>query len=504
MKLTQRRNTYSGLYLNKGTKMKKLFLLLVIGTLFIVEGWSQGGNEKDAFRKISNISQEGSIKGAIGNNFSGKTVYYLGGFDFEGYKKNHPTLDELTKAEAYAVVKGPDPDLEITWVSQAQEPYSIVGYSQGGLRALAYISEVKREYPPEELDKIDAVITISGIAQGIKMLDGGFVVFKRKATEKANIVGNGLTAVSVAFIDLDAVFFGGTLTTLTASLLETLITTTTVTAASFPQGAVYLLSLIPSIPGYYWAEAWLNPYSADLPQVDGMIPGSAYIRKNVVKNVEHEYKVQTASKIVVEWRYTIKLGIKIWYLWAGKVPVYAYPIQVEAVPQFDTSVPVGFIVGTSHNSLEQAENEEGIRKGIKAAEITFGVAEGYHIAKCVGLIGLFTGSPIYAVNAGNARLFMKTFDSQIYDMLGSKEGDGFVALQNQYIPATFTDRATGITRTNLPNVLGDTKEGFVRVPRNHSNIVTTVGAQEKANNSAIAFEYAGRMINEARENFRHR
>ena len=50
-----------------------------------------------------------------------------------------------------------------------------------------------------------------------------------------------------------------------------------------------------------------------------------------------------------------------------------------------------------------------------------GVAEGYHIAKCALGIGLLTGSVTFADDANKARLMMKNIDSELYDIIGSRE-----------------------------------------------------------------------------------
>jgi hypothetical protein len=49
------------------------------------------------------------------------------------------------------------------------------------------------------VNNIDAVITISGIDQGLKALDGGLGAFKSRASEKINIIGNGLRAAAGIF-----------------------------------------------------------------------------------------------------------------------------------------------------------------------------------------------------------------------------------------------------------------------------------------------------------------
>ena len=90
--------------------------------------------------------------------------------------------------------------------SDNNEDYAVVGHSQGGLRALAYANVIKqkaeKENDPEmkakyqkAYDHLGAVITVSGIDKGIKMLDGGFAVLKSRIMEDVNILYNGFSSV---------------------------------------------------------------------------------------------------------------------------------------------------------------------------------------------------------------------------------------------------------------------------------------------------------------------
>ena len=76
---------------------------------------------------------------------------------------------------------------------------------------------------------------------------------------------------------------------------------------------------------------------------------------------------------------------------------------------------------------------------------------------------------------------LANFDSELQNrIIRSTQGDGLVALGNQYIP-----------KGALGNpVLGNTTNGYVTLPNNHTNIVKS---------PSMAFIYANNMVNEGRQ-----
>jgi len=460
------------------------------------------------------------------------TVYYFDGFDFNDYKARDPDLNEMNKAEIDAIKNGyvykvGDYEKKVTGYKQDKtcmcekcEPsktcesceiresvkickpkvysYSIIGHSQGGLRALGYLTQLEKKYP-DDLNDIDAVITISGIDQGLKMLDGGLPAFKNRASRKINIVGNGLQAVGVASIDLGILSIllsitGDPLIDLAGHLLGGVLETTggallMISNKRFAQALLMVLSFLPKRIQAYWLLAWITDDAEQVPQIRDMIPGSKYIENNVVKREPLDpFRAKTGKKVLTgEWRFKSFGIIKIWYFWIGLVDEYAWYTAYESVPQFNPDVPVGFIVGLDSktlNMIEEKSDRDKARDGIKAAETAFGVAQGWHIAKCVGLIGLVTGSVTYANDADKARKFVANFESELNDLKGSTENDGFVALENQYIPKSFTHPTTKEETIHLNAVLGGTDEGYVKPHEyknyNHKNIVENSDAFEKA------------------------
>jgi len=436
--------------------MKK-FLFASCAVLLAAQAW--GNVPSDKYNsKIENLDK---ARYPITSNYR-SNVYFFGGFDFGGYKRTDPSLKELTAGEVRAIQNG----VANRVTPHGNQPYSIIGYSQGGLRALGYISQV----PNPNL--IDAAVTVSGIDQGLKMLDGGLGAFKARGSGKINIVWNGLIAGANVF-NFTPVLNPSILLRNQGSLAADIV-----------------FSIIPPSMRTYWQEAWLTTDPNRVPQIGDMIPGSAYIRDNVVKNENYTYRVKTGTRLTTEWHSRkIWPGITIWYLWIGYVDVYGYVSVNKSLPQFNPNVPVGFIGGTNNKTLTMADgNEKAVRDVVKGLEIGFAVVEGIHIAKCVFIIGLFNGSAIYAYDADRARRFMGNIDGEIYDIIGSSQGDGLVALSHQHLPQWFTEPDTGRSYKVLPNRY----LGFEKVHANH----------QKITDNRDTWEHAGKMLIDGRDHRR--
>ena len=108
--------------------------------------------------------------------------------------------------------------------------------------------------------------------------------------------------------------------------------------------------------------------------------------------------------------------------------------------------------------------EQDIRNGIKWVGRIFAAAEAVHIIKCVGIGGLFTGSPRYAAACVKARDYCWNFDSRVNNLLGSSEHDGLVAKESQYIPKTVHGK-----------IVGDKDKGYTTFNYNHAEIFSYNG-----------------------------
>ena len=466
--------------------MKKTTIIFIITVLCTGIAWGQIPDK--AYEKITEIKATTNTS-RIGYYFSnipsvdskgnhiivnylaaGRKAYFFSGFDFGGYEANHPNLTKINEAQMDAIMNGRGRD----WtgeekISSALTNYSIVGHSQGGLTALGYLSMLREKNPVDPygfdlLEDIDAVITISGINQGAKVLDNNLNL---KGHEKVSILARGFGAW-FGFLDVP-------------SFIEMQRSTI---AGEIALGFFWAIS--PKFIQRFYKQIWFNPSLNNMEQVRDMKPGSSYIKKNVVKTVPHLIPVKTGKKILTsEWRYNLtKNKRKIWYLWVGKKDEIVYKTITEAIPQFDPNVPVGFIVGTENRTIRMAEdNGKKVYSNIKNLEISFGVLKGLHIAKCVLLVGLITGSHAYAEAADRARLLCRNIDAELADILGSPQGDGFIPLANQYIPATFTDPDPKIneTRTHLNAVLSDPDgKGYIEVKDSHNSIDKNTEAFKEA------------------------
>ena len=389
---------------------------------------------------------------------AGVTTYAFDGFDFEGYKASKHGLDNIIKAEHKSIkdVEEEHPD--------KKGKFAVVGHSQGGLRALAFATYLQNN-DAARLNNLQAVVTVSGIDQGIKALDGGLPAANAKIRRDAAILTEGVCGVVTNPV-------------LTQVLLDVL--------------AIFSISKINDLKNM-WPEiwdfitkfhrmfgAWIHPalkastpgeaqkILADYGEIRDMIPRSNFIQQNVIESKPYLYQVQTGITWHLGWeQVTNRWGWKYWALRWQKSPVYSTYIGYEHTSKLPESIPMGYIAGTKSNVLSIAGSaEKDIRTVLNVTGGVFAAAEGIHIAKCVGIVGLFTGSPRYATACANARDYCWNFDSRVNDLLGSSEHDGLVAKESQYIP-----------KTAHKKVLGRTTQGYTTFNYNHAEIFNYNGTK---------------------------
>ena len=389
---------------------------------------------------------------------AGVTTYAFDGFDFEGYKASKHGLDNIIKAEHKSIkdVEEEHPD--------KKGKFAVVGHSQGGLRALAFATYLQNN-DAARLNNLQAVVTVSGIDQGIKALDGGLPAANAKIRRDAAILTEGVCGVVTNPV-------------LTQVLLDVL--------------AIFSISKINDLKNM-WPEiwdfitkfhrmfgAWIHPalkastpgeaqkILADYGEIRDMIPRSNFIQQNVIESKPYLYQVQTGITWHLGWeQVTNRWGWKYWALRWQKSPVYSTYIGYEHTSKLPESIPMGYIAGTKSNVLSIAGSaEKDIRTVLNVTGGVFAAAEGIHIAKCVGIVGLFTGSPRYATACANARDYCWNFDSRVNNLLGSSEHDGLVAKESQYIP-----------KTAHKKVLGRTTQGYTTFNYNHAEIFNYNGTK---------------------------
>ena len=430
-------------------------------------------NDKYLGYYFANISGENIGGNPISYFANGKKVYFVYGFDFEGYDVNDPSLTDINRAQIDVMLKESEEPQKVA------SSYSIIGYSQCGLTALGYLKALEGvDDSANKLNNIDAVITISGSILGAKVLDNYLNI---KGHEKVGIFARGIGAAFGLFDFGQLGPFGflinmGISTFVGSTALE------------------YFLYYFP----YSLKYVWYDPGLKTMEQMRDMKPGSDYIKDKVVQTETITYPVKTGKKILAsEWR-TIK-GTKLKYLWVGKVDEKIYKTATEVKPQFNPDVPVGFIVGLENKTIRMVKEDKRkmVYDNVKRCEMGFAIVEGLHVAKCVFLTGLITGSPVYAANSDRARVLCKNIDAEVADVLGTGGGgDGFIPLANQYIPAAFYNPKTGETTKHLNNVLSDPLgKGYVEMKNyHHRNIVFTEITEVDYTCNAETLRAAAQMV----------
>ena len=148
----------------------------------------------------------------------------------------------------------------------------------------------------------------------------------------------------------------------------------------------------------------------------------------------------------------------------------------------DKNLPLYFVIGTHNDSLSIAGEDvsNGVSKGMNIAGGVFRGAQIAHIAKCVGIIGLFTNSPVYASDCGKAASWCYGYKGQINELLGETSNDGLVAVSSQQLPSYSKVGSSAQTK-----VLNRTDRVFYY--RNHDNITDAGSAsRNKINDYADA------------------
>lgn len=387
---------------------------------------------------------------------AGVTTYAFDGFDFERYKASKHGLDNIIKAEHKSIkdVEEEDPD--------KKGKFAVVGHSQGGLRALAFATYLQNN-DAARLNNLQAVVTVSGIDQGLKALDGGLPAANAKIRRDVAILTDGVYGALNA---LPAVDFLLSLLKYFAGFGE----------REFNKLGWWIINFIlDKHPGLsQWVKPALQATTAaaeqailnDYCEIRDMIPQSDFIKQNVIESKPYSYQVQTGTTRHLRWeRETSRWGWKYWALRWQYSPVYSTYIGYKHTSKLPENIPIGYIVGTKNNVLSMAGSEEqDIRDKLNKAGTAFAVAEGIHIVKCVGIFGLFTGSPRYAAACVKARDYCWNIDSRINDLLGSSEHDSLVAKESQYIPKSVHGK-----------VLGRTTQGYTTFNYNHAEIFSYNG-----------------------------
>jgi pimeloyl-ACP methyl ester carboxylesterase len=354
------------------------------------------------------------------------SYYWLTGFPFEAYKPETAGLQPRIRDEA-AFIKANEAKRDAAVKGQLDEDgnqiipkYVLVGHSQGGLRALALGGYLKAN-DPALYDKLDGIITVSGIDRGLKALEGGVGTLVRKLQEDINIVYGGVRAAAGVFA-LPNIFtlFPG--------------------APDFSLGTRLILKLIPEDFQFYYVALGMQDRADEIQEIKDMTPGSDFIKTyaaNVAKKSQ-VVKEKIGTELVARVGYQTVGFITIPYIYFVTEDVYRTYTRTweeDSSLKVGEEMPVGYMVGTNNNVFAPLDSKEAAgRNVINVSRGVFAAAEAAHILKSAAIIGLLSGSPQYIQDAHRARDFCGNIDGELHDILGSSANDGLVARESQSYP----------------------------------------------------------------------
>ena len=398
--------------------------------------------------ELINAENKTEKVGPINKNLEGN-YYIMDGFQFLSYEKSSMGLETIVNNEIEKIKKD---------ATRKGENYSIVGYSQGGVRSLAYAKMLKEKYP-EEYKKLDAVITVSGIDKGIKALDGGFGRLKSVANNDVDILWGGVNSFA-------------------ASLLPAIegVVATIIFANNRKEIENWLIGLTSNV-GEYISCAWNGGTEEELKEIYDMMPQSEFINRNVSETEKVYYKRIVGYNSVWVWHCTYVWFVPVWYFTVEKEPIYQTFVSYKDKPKFDEEFPVGYIVGADSNTLGFLDEtvENSARKTIRAAAALLDNAGIAHTARSLDLIHLALGSAGHARNCFNAARWLYNVDGELNEIKGSSENDGLVAKESQFYPKTFYNPATNKIEEVHSRVLSENEYGYKEFSEyNHKTIDPSV------------------------------
>lgn len=355
--------------------------------------------------------------------------------------------------------------------------YTVVGYSQGGERVLAYatllenrindnnLSTEEREQARKSFNRLKAIITVSGIDKGLLALDGGLDNVKSKIYNDVNIIKNGIAGTSLNATVIVNMLLPGLLPTSTA-----LITTANTALEVTPEEQIVLgliaLLLRPEFDNYIY-DAFKGGSKEELAEIYDMIPHSDFINKYICETETETVKVQVGTKIVQEVNWvSIIFGFPIVH--TKEVPIYEYyerPVREKT--KFNDRLPVGYIAGTNNDTLSMAgeEAQRNVEEVLKIMEDAFAAGRNTGIVEQIlipGFGSLISGSA--TVDCELAYSWCKNYKDELNELKGSSDNDGLVAVESQYYSINTHSKVLG---EHLP---GFQQSGYVRYDATHKDI----------------------------------
>jgi hypothetical protein len=443
-------------------KQCSLFLVLLASAMLI---WAAPS------RDLKTVSDFGRY-----NNAYGTKTYFFEGFDFDSLD-SFLTIFGLQQSVLLN-------NEEIT--SKYDGRYTLIGHSMGGLTALGYAGYYYQTNTAA-YNKLEGVITISGADKGASIIRGGLPAALIRLSDKASPLWGGIHAL-VNFAIPIPVIPGSAIPNSHAATMAYL-------NDKFlpPSHRVMNNAAIRKVEGTIYA------------QIRDLTPGSDFINNYVAKTTTKTYKKQTGTKTVYTVSpWSLLIGIPI--VTSKTEPVYTYSTTSEDAIKFGSSLPVGYIVGLKHNALSMAENESSVRSAIKNWGVAFRVGEAayYTNIALTGGISILFGDLDRAIDCENAAAFCENIDREINSLLGSSEGDGFLAKSDQYIPQYFYDPFSGALVSKTSNrYLDNSTRGYVGLPQYNHQTINPKDSKDKAmgtesNDMKALFEQLDVMVRNAK------
>jgi hypothetical protein len=411
------------------------------------------------------------------NNAYGTKTYFFEGFDFDSIDSFF-TIYGLQKS---VLVNNE----EIS--SKYSGRYTLIGHSMGGLTALGYAGHYYQTNT-DAYNKLEGVITISGANKGASILRGGLPAALIRINQKATTLWGGLSG-----------------------LINFAIPIPMLPGSSIPRShaatRTFLNDRILPSSHRVMNDAAINKVEGSLyAQIRDLTPKSDYINNYVAQTTEKTFKKQTGTKTVNEVSpWSLLIGVPI--VTSKTEPVYTYYTVNEDTIKFGRNLPVGYIVGLKHNALSMAENETAARDAMKNWGIAFRVGEAAYYSRIslTGGLSILIGDLNRAIDCRNAASICQNIDKEINSMLGSSEGDGFLAKSDQYIPPKFYNPITGALLSATSNrYLGGNSNGYVGFPQYNHQTINPKSSKDKAmgtesNDMKALFEQLDVMVKNAKK-----
>lgn len=356
-----------------------------------------------------------------------KTYVMFNGFDFEGYKPEDGSCVDILKAE-YDEIKN-DPI--------ANKDFVLVGHSQGGLRALAFATYVKNK-DTALYNHIKGVITLSGIDQGLTLLEDNGSQFRWRFFDDVGILNRGVLGCVAVIPGVDNF----------CNSLQYFTSIYDLGTSAIGYGiATAVLEIVPETKSF--CTPVLSGNWDKYAQMRDMCPQSDFIKEYVIDKTYTPKRIQTGShiSITVVWR-SKKVGwVRIHYpvVITRSIPEYTYVMKLTNTDvKIDETKNVAFLVGANNDTMSILEDEslrKGIDNGMKGCSVAFRAGQVAHIAKCARVLGFFTNSVKYASDCSKAASWTWNYKDELNDLKGSDENDGLVACSDQFLPATSFTKA---------------------------------------------------------------